>query len=310
MARVVSTKGSVVDLSSPDRFINRELSWLAFNTRVLEEAGNVRHPLLERLRFLSISAANLDEFFMVRVAGLKGQIAAGVTSLSDEGRTPAQQIVAVNAEVRKLVEEQNARWLALKEEMKAEGIFVMSAEDLGDGDHDWLDAFFMDMVFPVLTPLAIDPAHPFPFLPNLGFALVMHLRRRDDSEAMRALVPIPGQIGRFVRMPGRPQRYLPLEDMLSLYYDRLFPGFKVERCGHFRVIRDSEMEVEEEAEDLVRSFETALKRRRRGNVIRLSLNLAMPDELSAMVRDELDVAPEDVFNGEVFVGLAETKQLI
>ncbi|MBF0562221.1 MAG: RNA degradosome polyphosphate kinase [Alphaproteobacteria bacterium] len=313
MAAVADIKSPKIDLTSPERFINRELSWLAFNTRVLEEAENARHPLLERVRFLSISAGNLDEFFMVRVAGLKGQVAAGVATLSEEGLTPGQQLTALNAEVRKLIEQQNVCWSALKESMRAEQIFVMQAADVTETDRKWLDTYFMDLVFPILTPLAIDPAHPFPFLPNLGFALVLHLSRHDDhenQETMRALVPIPSLLGRFVHLPGAGNRYLPLEDMLSLFYARLFPGFRVERAGHFRIIRDSEMEVDEEAEDLVRSFESALKRRRRGNVIRLSLNAAMPEELATMVSDALDVSPDDVFNNEEFIGMAETKQLI
>ncbi|MBF0130048.1 MAG: RNA degradosome polyphosphate kinase [Alphaproteobacteria bacterium] len=299
-----------IGIESNERFINRELSWLAFNTRVLEEAYNRRHPLMERLRFLSISAANLDEFYMVRVAGLKGQIMAGIQTPSQDGMTPAQQLAAVNTDARLLLEQQSACWRSLREEMRAEGICVLSADELTGAERTWLDGYFMEMIFPILTPLAIDPAHPFPFLPNLGFALVLHLSRKEFNDSLRALVPIPAQIGRFIRLPGKNIRYLPIEDVISLFFDRLFPGFHVERSGYFRVIRDSEMEIDEEAEDLVRSFESALKRRRRGNVIRLSLNAGMPEELIYMVCDEMQVLPDDVFMIDGLIGMAQTKQLI
>ncbi|MEO5372922.1 MAG: RNA degradosome polyphosphate kinase [Alphaproteobacteria bacterium] len=310
MTTVVDLRTARVEADSPERFINRELSWLAFNTRVLEEAHNHRHPLLERLRFLSISAANLDEFYMVRVAGLKGQVNAGVKTPSQDGLNPQQQLVAVNAEARRLFEGQQACWRILRDELRREGVLVIDPSEVSAEDHAWLSTYFMERVFPILTPLAIDPAHPFPFIPNLGFAMVLHLSRRDDGDGLRALVPIPGQIRRFVRLPGKAIRYLPLEDMLGMFYDRLFPGFTVDRCGHFRIIRDSEMEVDEEAEDLVRSFESALKRRRRGNVIRLTLNDGMPEDLVHMVCDELHVPLEDVFRHHALAGLAETRQLI
>jgi polyphosphate kinase len=299
-----------IALDSTDRFINRELSWLAFNARVLEEACNLRHPLLERLRFLSISASNLDEFYMVRVAGLKGQVHAGVTTTSQDGLTPSQQLEAINKEARRLIEVQQDAWRDLRKEMHDNGVHLIDKDDLSKDDVAWLEQHFMEHIFPVLTPLAIDPAHPFPFIPNLAHALVLHLTRREDQEPLRALVPLPTQLQRFVRIAGPEIRFLPLEDVVGLFLDTLFPGFEVSQGGHFRVIRDSEMEIDEEAEDLVRSFETALKRRRRGHCIRLTLNADMPDDLFNLICAEMDVAAEDVFRIDGMIGMADTSKLI
>jgi polyphosphate kinase len=298
------------ELLPGERLINRELSWLAFNERVLEEAYNSAHPVLERLRFLSISAINLDEFFMVRVAGLKGQVGAGVTTPSDDGLTPAQQLEAINERAGRLMAEQQDWWRTLCEEMGEAGAFVLDAEALTDNDKEWLENRFIQEIFPVLTPLAVDPAHPFPFIPNLGFIVVLQLLRRTDGEQLRALVPLPPRLGRFIRLPGPAIRFISFEEMLGLYLDRLFPGFDVMGIGYVRVIRDSEVELEEEAEDLVRLFETALKRRRRGSVIHLEINADMPDELRAFVTDELDVEEDVVFSLDGLVGLADTAQLI
>ncbi|MBF0335101.1 MAG: RNA degradosome polyphosphate kinase [Alphaproteobacteria bacterium] len=299
-----------IDLESRERFINRELSWLAFNTRVLEEAYNPRHPLLERLRFLSISAANLDEFYMVRVAGLKGQVNAGVMTQSQDGLTPAQQLANIHESAGHLLEQQQDCWRKLREEMRGAGISVIDRGELDAEDREWLETRFMEHVFPVLTPLAIDPAHPFPFLPNLGFALVLHLTRLEDGEVLRALVPLPHQIQRFVRLPGDAIRMLPLEEMVRMFLDRLFPGFRVDAGGVFRVIRDSEMEIDEEAEDLVRVFETALKRRRRGHCIRLTVNHDIAEDLLDLVIDEMEVKPSDVFLLDGLLGIVDTKQII
>jgi polyphosphate kinase len=307
----VLPKDRTVSLAaSPERFFNRELSWLAFNERVLEEAMNVAHPLLERLRFLSISANNLDEFYMVRVAGLKGQVAAGVATPSQDGLTPAQQLTAINARSGELMHKQQACWRGLREEMRAAGIAVVDVGELSAEERQWLDSLFLDQIFPVLTPMAIDPAHPFPFIPNLGFSLALDLKRREDGRPLRALVPLPSQIARFIRLPGDAVRFVPIEELVGLYLDRLFPGFEVLAAGYFRIIRDSEMEIEEEAEDLVRLFESALKRRRRGNVIRLKVNAAMPEDLLAFVREKLKVAQSDVFILEGLLGLASTSKLI
>ncbi|MEG3620175.1 RNA degradosome polyphosphate kinase [Magnetovibrio sp. PR-2] len=299
-----------INLDSSDRFINRELSWLAFNTRVMEEASNEKHPLLERVRFLSISAANLDEFYMVRVAGLKGQDRAGVSTLSEDGLTPAQQLQAINEATHKLMTSQQDCWKALQDLLHKEGIKVLKHTEVSDRDTKWLESYFLDHIFPVLTPLAIDPAHPFPFIPNLGFSLVMLLQRRDTKEHLRALLPLPHLIERFVRLPGAAIRFIPIEEVVEMFLDRLFPNYEPMQIGNFRIIRDSEMEIDEEAEDLVRTFESALKRRRRGSVIRLTFNKGIFDDLARIIIDEIDVDEEDVFHLGGILGMADLSQLI
>jgi polyphosphate kinase len=302
-----------IEMNSPNRFINRELSWLAFNERVLDEAGNPAHPLFERLRFLSISANNLDEFFMVRVAGLRGQVRAGVSITSNDGLTPAQQLAAINRRSGELMRNQQARWRQLRSELRENGIAVIDSGELTGTEKNWLDTFFLDQIFPVLTPMAVDPAHPFPFMPNQGFALALELRRAADGKMLRALLPLPTQLPRFIRLPGNDPknvRFLTLEDMAGLYLDRLFPAFEVISKGHFRLIRDSEIEIMEEAEDLVRHFESALKQRRRGTVIRLKANADMPEDLLAFVIDELGADRADVFSLDGLIGLASTSKLI
>ncbi|MBV8165388.1 MAG: RNA degradosome polyphosphate kinase [Alphaproteobacteria bacterium] len=305
VAEVVS-----VSRMSPQRFVNRELSWLAFNMRVLEEATNPNHPLLERLRFLSISDSNLDEFFMVRVAGLKGQITAGVTTPSQDGLTPAQQLEGVRALARELVDLQESCWATLRTELAGAGVVLVDAKDVTADERAWLSTYFLEQVFPVVTPLAIDPAHPFPFIPNGGFTLVLQLVRPSDGKALRALLPLPSQIARFIRLPGETVRFVLIEEMIGLFLDRLFPGFEVLGAGQFRINRDSEIEIAEEAEDLVMLFESALKRRRRGTVIRLIINADMPDDLREFVLDELQVAPEDVYPVSGIIGLADSKEMI
>jgi polyphosphate kinase len=301
----------MIGLSDPRRFINRELSWLAFNTRVLEEADNHSHPLLERLRFLSISAANLDEFYMVRVAGLKGQVTNNVASISQDGLTATQQLAAIRETVEKLLVKQDACWFRLKQELRDARIAVIDVSELTRADRKWLESHFMEEVFPVLTPLAIDPAHPFPFIPNLGVAIALSLTHQGDGETMRALVPLPQQIDRYISLPSsNSHRFLPLEDLVALFLDRLFPGFRVEGLGVFRVIRDSEMEIDEEAEDLVRVFESALKRRRRGHVIRLAVSAAMPQDLLDLIVTEMQVGPAEIFAVTGPIGTVDVKQMI
>ena len=305
-----ATGVDVMAVPARERFINRELSWLAFNTRVLEEAGNPRHPLLERVRFLSISASNLDEFYMVRVAGLKGQVNAGVTQSSADGLTPQEQLDQINERVRDLFKLQDICWEELQGLLQAEGISVVAPEDLSPTDRETLKERFLDNFFPVLTPLAIDPAHPFPFIPNLGHALVLQMVQIADGETMRALVPIQSQLERFVRLKGEGIRFVLLEDVIRLFMNMLFPGYKVQQAGHFRVIRDSEMEVDEEAQDLVTSFETALKRRRRGTCIRLAISGKMPEDQVKIICDELEVSSKDVFRIEGLIGQTDLRQLI
>ncbi len=299
-----------VDPHSASRFINRELSWLDFNERVLAEADNQRHPLLERLRFLSISANNLDEFFMVRVAGLKGQYLAGIKQPSQDGLTPAQQLDAIRTRTSKLMADQQLTWLALRRLLDEAGVSVIDPDSLRPRERAWLQDYFMAEVFPVLTPLAIDPAHPFPFIANRGFGLVLELERVSDGERLQALALLPASVPRFIRLPDHPTRFLPIEQMITLFLDHLFPGFAVVAQGVFRVLRDSEVELEEEAEDLVRLFETALKRRRRGHVILLAVDAAMPHELRRFLMEKLDAEPGEVFATDGLLGLNDTAQLI
>jgi polyphosphate kinase len=298
---------------SPDRFINRELSWLDFNHRVVEEAENSRHPLLERVRFISISASNLDEFYSVRVAGLIGQAKAGLTAVSPDGRTPAQQLAEIKLRAEALLAEQQRVWRELRRLLCEHGIEVCEPESLSREDVRWLEGWFMERVFPVLTPLAVDPAHPFPFIPNMGLVMALLLLREEDGLGMRALLPLPSQVERFIRLPGaigEPIRFVMLEDLLGLFFDRMFPGFRLTGQGRFRLIRDTDVEFEEEAEDLVRSYETALKRRRRGVVIHLGMDANMPEELRALVAAELGASPDETHITDGILGVADLRQLI
>lgn len=301
-----------LDIAGPGRFHNRELSWLGFNWRVLEEAENERVPLLERLRFLSISANNLDEFFTVRVAGLRELAHAGNVTPAADGLSPAEQLVLIDEDVGKLMRAQERVLTELKRLMEAEGIAILDRNGLESGDLAPLAQTFLHDVFPVLSPLAIDPAHPFPFIPNGGFALALELKRKRDGRKLQALLPIPAQIDRFVRLPsvsGR-HRFLPLEELLLVHIDRLFPGYTLHGHFGFRVLRDSDLEVEEEAEDLVREFEVALKRRRRGEVVRLTHSSDAPESLKSVVMDELGVAPNEVVQMDGMIGMADLSELV
>ncbi len=297
---------------SPARFFNREMSWLAFNWRVLEEAKNPAVPLLERLRFLSISATNLDEFYTVRVAGLRELRRAGHTTPGADGRSPAEQLVMIDEEARRLMADQQAVWTGLRAEMAKAGIHLLTRDDLGPEDRAQMREHFLSMVFPVLSPLAIDPAHPFPFIPNTGFCLALQLEEEASGRPLNALLPVPQQIDRFVRLPGEgPEaRFLPLEELLLAHIGALFPGYGVRGNCAFRVLRDSDLEVEEEAEDLVREFEVALKRRRRGEVIRLKISAGAPEAMRALVMDELEVAPDEVVDVNGLIGIADLKELV
>jgi polyphosphate kinase len=298
----------------PSRFFNRELSWLQFNRRVMEEAENERHPLLERLRFLSISASNLDEFYMVRVAGLRGQVVAGIETPSEDGLTPSEQLDRINRSVVELTAQQQEGWVTLEALLAEAGLHVLRADQLSGEEHAWLEEHFLSHIFPVLTPIAVDPAHPFPFIPNFGFTLGLELVREGSLRAMHALMPIPPQLNRFIRLPGKgaPKeiRFIRLETVVGIFVSRLFPGYKVRSQGAFRVLRDSDIEVQEEAEDLVRLFESALKRRRRGSVIRLEIEVSMPSRLQRFVMQELKVTERESFVQKGLIGLSDTNQLI
>lgn len=296
--------------NDPSRYFNRELSWLRFNWRVLEEAQNASHPLLERLRFLSISGSNLDEFFMVRVAGLRGQQLQGIEEQSIDGLTPAQQLEAIEAETAALMREQQAQWRLLRGLLAQTNIHVLGEDDIDLKTSTILLQHFMDHVFPVLTPQALDPSHPFPFIPNQGLSLIFDLIRVSDGEQVRELVMIPPTVPRLMRLPGASARYIAIETLIRHFSDKLFPGFAVQGSGAFRIIRDSDIEIEEEAEDLVRYFRSAIKRRRRGRVIRLKVEAAMPDLLAKLIRRELGGSETVISETDGFLGITDLQILV
>lgn len=301
-----------LDVTGPGRFYNRELSWLGFNWRVLEEAENPRVPLLERVRFLSISANNLDEFYTVRVAGLRELARAGNITPGDDGLTPAEQLVLINDDARRLMQAQQRIFIDLKRALAEQHIDILDRHTVTDEDRTFLSETFLNRVFPVLSPLAIDPAHPFPFIPNTGFCLALQLERRRDKRELQALLPIPAQVARFIALPAPTgqHRFLPLEELLLKHLDKLFPGYDLKGHCAFRVLRDSDLEVEEEAEDLVREFETALKRRRRGEVIRMKITAHAPEDLRATIMQELNVTPDEVVAVDGLIGMADLKELV
>ncbi|UWQ03882.1 RNA degradosome polyphosphate kinase [Aliiroseovarius crassostreae] len=300
------------ETAGPKRFFNRELSWLGFNWRVLEEAENPRVPLLERLRFLSISATNLDEFYTVRVAGLRELVREDVTTPAADGLLPAEQLALINQDARALMARQQSTYDTLTRQMRDQGIVIEKRADLTPEDKTHLDQVFLSQVFPVLSPLAIDPAHPFPFIPNTGFALALQLERSKDRQKLKALLPIPQQINRFVRLPAAEGqcRFLPLEDLLLEHLSSLFPGYVEKGNCAFRILRDSDLEVEDEAEDLVREFETALKRRKRGEVVRMKITKGAPEDLMQMIKRELRVSGDEIVEVDGMIGMADLGELV
>ena len=301
-----------IDPQAQDRYFNRELSWLQFNWRVLEEAGNACHPLFERVRFLSISGSNLDEFYNVRVAGLRAQMRAGVERRSLDGRTAAQQLDLIDAEATQLMIAQQDAWNGLRTELAQQNIHLVGLADLTPQDRTELHQMFLERIFPILTPMAIDPAHPFPFIPNMGLGLSLNMERQRDGEMLSALLLIPPQLDRYHQLADGPDgstRYLPVESILELFLDELFPGHELTGRCLFRVLRDSDIEIEEEAEDLVREFETALKRRRKGRAIRLKVNADAPSELKQLVTAQMEIEASEVIEVPGVVGIADLKEL-
>jgi polyphosphate kinase len=300
-------------MSAPQRFLNRELSWLEFNQRVLEEADNPAHPLLERLRFLSISASNLDEFDMVRYAGLREQVRAGVTRPGQDGLTPTQQVAAVESAALRLIADQQTRWRQLKAEMEQESLFVLAAGELTRKERADIETYFHANIFPILTPLSVDPAHPFPFIPNLGFTIAFDLQPLSGGEAQVGIVPMPTFVRRFIRLPKGPKpgiRFIALEDVIGLFLPSLFPGFREAGRCLFRIVRDSDIEIEEEAEDLIREFEVLLKQRRRGRIVRLRMQSSAPEGLRQFIMREIGAEPSDIVLYDGILGMARLSELI
>lgn len=318
ISEITETETTTPDIAalkkSPARFVNREVSWLQFNMRVLEEAGNLSHPLLERLRFVSISANNLDEFFMVRVAGLKSLVRTGMTILSADGLTPTEQLEDIATLAQHLHLEQQEQWQTLRAELFEQNVVIHEAPDLSADQIKFLEKLFREEIFPVLTPIAVDPAHPFPFIPTLGFALAFHLERADKAEKLLALVRMPSNLARFIHLPPsqttkRRIELVALETLVNLFFHKMFPGYEILGSGAFRLIRDSEIEIDDEAEDLVVEFESALRQRRRGQVIRLEIEKSTPRILRRHIAEELNVGAEDTFEVEGFMGLADAAKI-
>jgi len=314
IARLANDDDPFESGESGERYFNRELSWLAFNRRVLEEACNNAHPLLERVRFLSISGSNLDEFFMVRVAGLMGQQKQEVERRSPDGLTTREQLAAIVANADTLVEDQRGVWRDLRHQLADAGIHVLGSRQIDEAvtaeDAAWLENHFREQIFPILTPQALDPAHPFPFMPNKGLAVIFDLTRASDGEMIRELVMLPAPMARFVRLPGEPARYVAVESLVKRFSTLIFPGYAVNGAAEFRVLRDSDIEIEEEAEDLVRYFANAIKRRRRGRVIRLELESGMPEALGTVLREELAGGDAFVTESGAFLGVHDLEAII
>ncbi|HMI20717.1 MAG TPA: polyphosphate kinase 1, partial [Sphingomonas sp.] len=303
-------EGSDERIAPAERYFNRELSWITFNQRVLDEACNPAHPLLERLRFLSISGNNLDEFFMVRVAGLKGQQLQAIEDRSPDGMTTGQQLTAIAQRADELTDVQQKVWLTLRADLAKAGIEVLEKEDLTGDIAQWCEEHFRNQIFPVLTPQALDPAHPFPFIPNKGFTLLFDLKRLSDGEPTQELVMLPVTLKRFIRLPGSRARYVTIETLIRRFTDVLFPGYQMLGDTAFRVIRDSDIEIEEEAEDLVRYFQSAIKRRRKGRIIRLEPTPNMPKSLARLVKEEIGGTEDVIVDTSEFLAVGDLAELV
>ncbi len=303
---------SIMRGPDPQRYLNREISWLSFNARVLDESENQNHPVMERLRFLAICGSNLDEFYMVRVSGLREQIRDGIKTPSQDGLTPSQQLARIDNVASKLMDRQQSCWQSIHADMRELGFAVISAEEAGEIDRETLRHDFVTQLFPILTPMAIDPAHPFPFIPNLGFTVAFRLRRVSDSRVMTALVPVPMQAQRFMPLPitDGVRRFVAVETAIRLFADALFPGYDVVSSGAFRIIRDSDVELQEEAEDLVRQAEAALRERRMGDVVRLKIEASMPADLQAFIAEKLSAAANEIVQVNGILGISQLSQII
>jgi len=295
---------------SPRRFFNRELSWLFFNSRVLEEAQNEALPLLERVRFLSISASNLDEFYMVRVAGLRTQVLAGMNGPSFDGYRPRRQLEKIAKRVRKITKAQENCWKGLQKELRNENFYVRKTSGLSKSQLDKLNQIYRSRILPLLSPLAVDPAHPFPFIPNLGFGMVLELKRKDRKEPIYALIPVPTHVPRFIPLGQKDREFVMVEDVLELFAAELFPDFQILATGIFRITRDSDIAIDEEAEDLVRHFEFLLKERRRGRVIRLEMKADMSPALKDFLIESFECWDEDIHHREGMFGMSQLSQLV
>ena len=291
------------------RYFDRELSWLAFNERVLAQTYNDSIPLLERLNFIAISAKNLDEFYMVRVAGLKNQQDAGIDIVSNNGKYLGELLQFIHTRSLNLIKNQHSQLKKLIKELRCHNFSIINTNELLPSDKKWLKGYFTTHLLPVLTPLALDPAHPFPFIPNMGLAIALELVGKNNKE-LKALIPIPNQISRFIQLPDKAQRFILAEDVIISHINDLFPGFRVHSHGCFRVLRDSEIEFHEESEDFVRYFEVALKKRKRGAVIRLTIDEKMPQQLRKFVEENLHIDIADVMTVEGILGLDALEQLI
>ncbi len=302
-----------------ERFFNRELSWLEFNKRVLEESENKRNPLLERVRFLAISGSNLDEFYRVRVAGLHEQAATNILELSPDGMTPKQQVQQINAAVAKISERQQTRWSALKKELAAESIRLLSARMLTEADKDWLEIYFMRRIFSALSAVAVDAAHPFPHVQSQELVLVLECDREDEGEprSMYALVVVPNGLDRFIRLPqtasadGKPAvRFVAVETVISVFAHTLLPGFRIKDVGLFRPLRNSEIEFQEKSEDLQKVLRRALVQRQLGEVIRLEMSASLPEGARELIIEGLKIGRDDIVIVDGLFSIADISQLI
>ncbi len=301
----------LISNDAKERFINREVSWLAFNTRVLEEASNPEVPLAQRLNYLAISASNLDEFTMVRVAGIRGYVQQGITKHSTDGLTPAEELEHIHLISAAMVQQQHECWQNIRQSLRKEHVNVVHSNELTKADQQYLENHFLENIFPVLTPIAIDPAHPFPFLPNLGLAIAFHLQPRNGGKAQMAIVPLPLRLPRFISIPGKHIRFIMLEDITDLYLSTLMPGFEKIDSTLFRIIRDSDLDVEEEEQDenFVRNFERAIKQRRRGSVIQIKFAAPAPKHLVQFVAEQIHVETSDIIEVSGMLGLASLREL-